>query len=218
MNFPTDTELEQNIRSFLQRIPRRKTDFTDPGAAGRTGYPYVQDTGRGMSLDSGEFSAPPVVSPPISSPPQVGGGVSGHYSFQIADASAKFGGDPYVQVYDGLVNDELPEGMGSDDYFLPATDGMTIYVGITYDTDTFEITSRYLNTGDPPDAQIGFFTVILGGASVTTDNSASPPTVAVKPFNAHCGDIKFDLLYKVRDGDLYIQPFSMTGDEVLISQ
>lgn len=116
-----------------------------------------------------------------------GAATTEHFTFQIVDASEDVGYTA-VLVYDGLINDELPSGMGGDDFILAAYDGMTIYAGITYDTDTFEITSRYVDVGEPPEDEFGFFAVILGGVEVVDNGDGS---TTVNPYNSHCGDIFF---------------------------
>lgn len=104
-----------------------------------------------------------------------------HYSFQIVDASDDSG--PKILIYDGQINDELPSGMGGDNYILGASNGMEIWAIITYDTTTFAITSRTLGFSGGDDT-LGTLHILIGGVAIDSEGT-------VKPYNAHCGDIHF---------------------------
>lgn len=158
------------------------------------------------------------VSGALTEPTRPGTGSDGnHYSFKSVNASDDDG--PKVLVFDGLVgtpsDNELPSGMGSDNYTLDVSDGDEIYVGITYDTDTFEITSRFLDVGETPDNEFGanYFKII--DVSVVDNGDGTSTTTAS---NAICGDIIFDLKYMIINGVLSVQAIPVYGDAVEVPE
>lgn len=83
---------------------------------------------------------------------------------------------------------------------------MEVWLVVTYDTTTFDITSRSIGlSGD--DNVLGTLYILIGGASVSTDSNGNS---TVAPYNAHCGDIFFTFDFGGLNGKpaLKLTPFS----------
>jgi hypothetical protein len=111
-----------------------------------------------------------------------------HYSFQMIDASDE--GAAKVLIFDGQVfgpNDSgtLPDGMGNDDYILDVNDADEIWLVITQDTDSNDVTSISINHGSStPDDIDGTRYVTIGAVSIDFTNAVP----AVFCANFLCGD------------------------------
>jgi hypothetical protein len=99
-----------------------------------------------------------------------------------------------VLIRDGKINGEFPSGMGFGDYILwMSTSYMDIWAGITFDTDTLEITSRWLDSGTfptvpVPEEEFGTTYFYLGFAYVEDGQTSHV-------LNTYAGDINFELIY-----------------------
>jgi hypothetical protein len=196
-----------DLTNFFQRIEARRANNA---TVDRPPAVITSDT---VTLGGASGLGSPPSAPAASAPSLENTVNAGHYSFQIVDATEP-NGSPQVLIYDGLVNDELPSGMGADNYIVPATDGMGVYLGITYDTDTFEINSRWVETtdnGNPPeDDQFGKFYHKLGDVAVATDSSGN---VTVTPSNSQCGDLNFKMMVGAVNGAPAVIPVPVLSSE-----
>jgi hypothetical protein len=141
-------------------------------------------------------TAPSAAFPSLPAAVPEDGGVPGapssainFYSFELEDASDNEGFK--VLIHDGQVfgpNDDgqSPSGMGSDDYILPIDgDGYKIYLIITQDVDTRDVTSITIDQAPTvPDDSPGVIYVEIG--YVVIDDPAGSGLV---PFNTLCGDL-----------------------------
>jgi hypothetical protein len=76
--------------------------------------------------------------------------------------------------------------MGSDNYVLNVGQGEDIWVGASWDNDTNQILSAWLDSGPvTPDDTATETYVTIGFASPVPDSEA------ISPINKHCGDIVF---------------------------
>lgn len=111
--------------------------------------------------------------------------------------------NPVLQVLikDGKINGEFPDGMGFGEYALTIPDGAgDIWAGVTFDPDTLEITSRFLDSGtfpEPPD--FGTFYIYLGFAFLDGGGK-------FQVHNTYVGDINFELVYGAFNGQPAILP------------
>lgn len=124
-----------------------------------------------------------------------GGGADVDYDFQLIAAPDESG--PKVLIRDGVVygpnNDSGtdPAGMPADDsYTIVVGDNQEIWVGMTWDLESFEITSAWIESGDSTpdngDPDSSYTYVTLGHVSVDYGNGGVPK---VFPTNEVLGDI-----------------------------
>lgn len=180
-NEEVDRATKDFVRTIDDRRARQQQVVSQPAS--------VKFMGFGPGLDSGEL--PRKAGVQVSSdPPPPQKTASGHYSFEGVNASE--GDSALLLIYDGLVgtpsDQEVPSGMGSDDYTIGVSDGDEVYVEITYDTGTFEITSRDIGVGSTPDEEFGYLAIKIMDVAVTTDDDGN---ATVFPTNARCGDLIF---------------------------
>jgi hypothetical protein len=118
--------------------------------------------------------------------------IDNRYSFELIDASDEFGAK--VLILDGQVfgpNDDgnLPAGMGGDDYIIGVFDGAEVYLVITVDDDSQNVTSVTIGVGDstPDDTNAAGESVhYVTIGYIAIDSSGAIPIV--NPTNALCGD------------------------------
>jgi hypothetical protein len=115
------------------------------------------------------------------------------YAFELIDASEE--GDARVLIMDGQVigpNDDgqLPAGMGGDNYFLSVFDGAEIYLVITIDNNSGDVTSVSIGIGSetPENTETSTTSTVYETIGYTAvDYSGAIPVVS--PTNAICGDL-----------------------------
>lgn len=107
-------------------------------------------------------------------------------AFSVVDVSS--GDDLRVKVLDGHVNFEYPSGMGFDNYTLAVSSSSTVYLIITYNQTTLEITSRTLAiAASVPDSVAGTVRIELADVTVTDDG--------LEIEQQHEGNINMALIY-----------------------
>jgi len=121
------------------------------------------------------------------------GGAGGDYNFQLFDASDETGA--LVLILDGNIfgpNEDAgvdPDGMPSDDtYQIPVDDGDEIWIGLTYDTTTYHITSAWIDHGAAtPDDTDDTNYITIGHVKVAYPSGSPSKVTYVR--NEVCGDI-----------------------------
>lgn len=191
--------LDRDISDFVQRNTESKIIQRPPP-------PSITRTTTILSQQGGLPAFRQVAAIP---PPQSVAAAGNRYGFRCTDASDEFG--PKIVILDGDINGELPDGMGADNYTLSVSTDGWIWAVISYDTTTFEITSRSLDFGaDVPVntfgtlyATVAFFAVIDpgGGGQLFTI-----------PTNRHCGDINVSIRRVILNGTQYVEGFSTFGE------
>lgn len=131
--------------------------------------------------------------------------ISNIYSFQMDDATDNEGAK--VLIHDGEVSTNggdgmLPDGMGNDDFILTINaDGDDVWVEVTYDTGTLDITSLTIGTGTGiPDSSLGNAYVLLGYVTFGNLNPKTGFPTSTDPHNTQCGDINIDQIYGAFNG------------------
>lgn len=130
--------------------------------------------------------------------------------FNHAGFDASQGADYKVRILDGEVNGELSDpSMGSDDYTFDVVLGDEVWVKVTYDTGTLEITDRVIETGSvTPTPTFGILYIQI--LDLNEDSSTTPSRLV--PSNTHCGDIVIRPHYTVLNTVLQVDWFKVAGE------
>jgi hypothetical protein len=152
--------------------------------------------------------------------PAVGRGAA----FDVFDATTTvFPSGPVnlkVKVIDGKVNGEYPSGMGFNNYVISLDEEsyQQVYLYITYDETTLDITSRTLDVSDsPPDPVSGTLIIPLADITISytaislPDHPTSLPYVSVIN-QLEDGNINFTLIYGLQDGVPALLAIKSYGD------
>jgi hypothetical protein len=142
MIIPSDEQLEQQVRDFIQRIPRRKAGGGgDDESGSRGGGPFIDDGPRTTRLDTGEMAAttPPVTA--ASTPLLQPSGTTIHTPWEpTIDSSG------YLSVRPGALNSLVPSNI-----FDTFSVGSSLnYIKLHAETDGARVTSLALVVDSSP--------------------------------------------------------------------
>lgn len=156
-----------------------------------------------------------------------GGGKTTPLPFAVIDATVVNPDNTVnlkVQVVDGKVNDEYPTGMGFGDFILDLVEEtfQEVYLYITFDSLTLDITSRTIDVSDtPPDSSVTATvgTLILPLADITISYTTGPPSLPYVSdiHQIEIGDIIFQLVYGALNGAPALLPVRAYGDWVPVT-
>jgi hypothetical protein len=210
------------LRAIFQQIEDRINGVTPKAGVGV----MIDETDHGYQIHANlPFNQPGIPGQPggVATDKDEGTVASG---FQVQDASVTKNDGPadaplvhtQILINTGHVNGDLPIGMVKDvDYILeiPQDPFLAVLLFITYDEDTFEVTSVSIGvTDDPPEQSPGIMIVTLAEIQVTFDADSNP---IVNITQIWLGDINFQFVFGAFNGGPAVYPLLSITDPIPFS-